>query len=88
MSLIQCFSFSAGSKSPQLVEQDTASDHRKGMEIAYFPENDGRESHKENGEGQGNGVEAGTFPDRSLDRLPDEVDDHPGKSRSLHRPYI
>jgi peptidyl-prolyl isomerase G (cyclophilin G) len=37
---------------------------------------------KENGEQRSNGIEAGARSDRSEDRQPDVVDDHPGKSRS------
>ena len=49
-------------------------------------ENDGERSPKENGERRSNGVAAvDSKSDRSLERQPDIVDDHPGKSRStLH----
>lgn len=47
---------------------------------------DGERSPKENGERRSNGVAAvDSKSDRSSERQPDIVDDHPGKSRStLH----
>lgn len=39
------------------------------------------ETPKENGERCSNGIEADVKSERSADRQPDVVDDHPGKSR-------
>lgn len=65
------FFFAAAEQPPLLVE--LASTRRKKRE---------EESPKENGEQRSNGVEVDANSDRSGDRQPDVVDDHPGKSRS------
>lgn len=41
---------------------------------------------KENGERHSNGIGADSRSDRSEERQPDVMDDHPGKSRSTFHP--
>lgn len=65
-----------------VLEEDDPSLSHKMREERDMLEKDGGESPKENGGRRSLGVEADVASDRSQDRLPDVVDDHPGKSRS------
>lgn len=67
------FCDAATDQPPSVVVKELASVHRKKRE---------GKSPKENGEKRSNGIEADANSDRSRDRQPDVVDDHPGKSRS------
>lgn len=73
-----------GNRSALPVEKEAASLRQQKREDDMF-EKEGEETLKENGEQQSNGIGADVKSDRSTDRQPDVVDDHPGKSRStLH----
>lgn len=63
------------------MDDAAASVHHKKREEAEVLEKEGA-SPKENGEKRSNGHGAGVKYDKSADRQPDIVDDHPGKSRS------
>jgi peptidyl-prolyl isomerase G (cyclophilin G) len=71
--VFRCCFFAAAEQPPLVVTKELASTRRKKRE---------EESPMENGEQRSNGVEADANSDRSGDRQPDIVDDHPGKSRS------
>lgn len=64
------------------MENDVALVHNKRKGEADMHEKEDGESPKENGLRQSNGIEAHSRSDRTADRQPDIVDDHPGKSRS------
>lgn len=70
------FVYDAATDQPPLAAmKELAPIHRKKREDGKSP--------KENGEKRSNGIEAdANNSDRSRDRQPDVVDDHPGKSRS------
>ena len=68
-----------------MATKEVASSRRKKRDEAILLEKEEGESPKENGEQRSNGIEKDAKSDRSEDRQPDVVDDHPGKSRStLH----
>lgn len=64
------------------MEKEAASFRLKKREDDMFEKEDGEETPKENGDQRSNGIGADAKSDRSTDRQPDVVDDHPGKSRS------
>lgn len=65
-----------------VLEEDDPSLSHKMREERDMLEKEKRESPKENGGRRSNGIKADATSDRSEDRPPDVVDDHPGKSRS------
>lgn len=62
-------------------EKNVSSVHNKRREEADALDKEDGRSLKENGDHQSNGIQAVARSDRSADRQPDVVDDHPGKSR-------
>ncbi|CAK9162439.1 unnamed protein product [Ilex paraguariensis] len=70
-----------GDQSLLVQEKEAASSHYKNREASVMLEREEGEFSKENGEHQSNRIEVGTGSDKSADRQPDVVDDHPGKSR-------
>ncbi|GMI92851.1 hypothetical protein HRI_002954400 [Hibiscus trionum] len=65
-------------QSPSVVEKEIC--HRKRVEADLRVKE--HEGPKENGKQQSNGIEKDAKSDRSAERPPDMVDDHPNKSRS------
>ncbi|KAK8543560.1 hypothetical protein V6N13_076364 [Hibiscus sabdariffa] len=69
---------SVGSRSHSAVEKEILHGKREEAELRVKE----HEAPKENGERQSNGIEKDAKSDRSAERQPDVVDDHPSKSRS------
>lgn len=87
MYIVLCFSLLflpyfvvAEIKPPLVLEKGAPTIHHKEEEVSML-END-EKIVKENGERRSNGIGAGYRSDRSEERQPDVMDDHPGKSRS------
>ncbi|KAF8393257.1 hypothetical protein HHK36_021498 [Tetracentron sinense] len=76
------FQISAGNQSPSVKGKEASSLQRKKGDSADVLKQDKGESPRKNGDLHSNGVEAEAKSDRSSDRQPDVVDDHPSKSRS------
>ncbi|KAK3023892.1 hypothetical protein RJ639_044514 [Escallonia herrerae] len=72
----------AGNKSSLAEEKEDVSLYPKKGEVSDMLEREEGEYPKENGEPQSNGIEVDNRSEKSADRQPDIVDDHPGKSRS------
>lgn len=75
----------AGNGSPVVEDREAVSTRHKKGEVADVLEKEEGESPKENGDRRSNGIEE-VKSDRSAERQPDVVDDHPGKSRSTFHP--
>lgn len=79
--LIIAFNFSepsiGGNQTPLIEEKEDAT---LGKATEMHEREEG-EYPKENGERQSNGIELENGSDRTAERQPDVVDDHPGKSR-------
>ncbi|KAL2548298.1 peptidyl-prolyl cis-trans isomerase CYP95 [Forsythia ovata] len=69
-------------QSPLRENQEVATVHHRKGEVADMFEREEGEFPRENGEHRINGIEGETRSDKSADRHPDVVDDHPSKSRS------
>ncbi|KAJ7958751.1 Peptidyl-prolyl cis-trans isomerase [Quillaja saponaria] len=70
-----------GDQSPLTIEKEVATIHKKKREEVDMLDKE-EDSPKENGEQRSNGIGADSKSDRSEDRQPDVLDDHPGNSRS------
>lgn len=71
-----------GNHSPSLEEGEAVSLHHK-KEAADIFEGEEVEFPKENGARQSNNIKVENRSDKTVDRQPDVVDDHPGKSRFI-----
>lgn len=69
------------------AEKEAASLRYRKDEIDPSLKEHGEEISKENGVRRSNGMEADAKSNRTADRQPDVVDDHPGKSRYSSRSY-
>lgn len=78
-------SYPAKFLSPLPGEREDISLHRKNVDSPDMLEREEGEFPRENGERKSNGIEKETVSEKSTERQPDVVDDHPGKSRfTLH----
>lgn len=77
----------AGNQSPFFEDKEDDSFHHKKVDAHDMFESEEGEYPKENGERQSNGVELENRSEKSAERQPDVVDDHPGKSRSTFHSY-
>ncbi|KAK2993767.1 hypothetical protein RJ640_025074 [Escallonia rubra] len=82
LTIRHCQRSAAGNKSSLAEEKEDASLYPKKGEVSDMLEREEGEYPKENGEPQSNGIEVDNRSEKSADRQPDVVDDHPGKSRS------
>ncbi|CAK9176301.1 unnamed protein product [Ilex paraguariensis] len=71
-----------GNLSPVVQEREADSTQHKKGEVRDILDREEGEFPKENGEHLSNGINLQNGSDKSTDRQPDVVDDHPGKSRS------